>query len=461
MVGLRTQIAGASAAVALTLALAAVSLNSGRHVEQLAGEGMFDAGGNGMFDSDSLQLKRKQMVGELTGLRGLDGSMQQQLNKLETQEKALKNAWQSTTEVTADQHRVHDAQEKREALASSVFPSAFPGARADMAVCEPWPTCCPSGNADNCYGVVSGGVLGAHACSPYPMCCGADTHNCFDQTSMEDTPSDVAAAPSELDINHLAAVCEGEQQLKQCLVQTQRCMSPSSDGADSADTCTCFSSSLYCSFPQTPENCSPCPMACQQKIYEYYKITQGELDGTEMLCPLFEKAKSDEDVSSIDDGSFRPYAWFSDKELNPPAPPPKVVPAAKDPVVTPPLHIKWPALDRVKLPYQARPDPYYPSHYRWYEPGAPSYYRVPNQPRPTVPTQPTNYQPTRPTYYRPHADRPKYYPPHQPTWSNYVNPKVAEREYVEAPYSYSFPHKSAIPPHMIDGYDMNKHVLDA
>jgi len=55
----------------------------------------------------------------------------------------------------------------------------------------------------------------------------------------------------------------------------------------------------------------------------------------------------------------------------------------------------------------------------------------------------------------------QYYPPHQPTWSNYINPKVAEREYVEAPYSYSFPHKSAIPPHMIDGYDMNKHVLDA
>jgi len=55
----------------------------------------------------------------------------------------------------------------------------------------------------------------------------------------------------------------------------------------------------------------------------------------------------------------------------------------------------------------------------------------------------------------------QYYPPHQPTWSNYINPKVAEREYVEAPYSYSFPHKSAIPPHLIDGYDMNKHVLDA
>ena len=28
----------------------------------------------------------------------------------------------------------------------------------------------------------------------------------------------------------------------------------------------------------------------------------------------------------------------------------------------------------------------------------------------------------------------QYYPPHQPLWSNYVNPKVAERQYVEAPY---------------------------
>ena len=55
----------------------------------------------------------------------------------------------------------------------------------------------------------------------------------------------------------------------------------------------------------------------------------------------------------------------------------------------------------------------------------------------------------------------QYTPPHQPTWSNYVNPLAAEREYVEAPYSYSFPHSSAIPPHMIDGYDMNKHVMDA
>ena len=169
--------------------------------------------------------------------------------------------------------------------------------------------------------MVSGGVLGAHACSPYPMCCGLDTHNCFDETSLKMTPDDSAAAPSEVDISHLAAVCEGEEQLKQCLTQTQSCMSPSSEGI-SADTCTCFSSSLYCSYPQTPESCSPCPMACQQKIYEWFKASQTEMDGTEMQCPLFEKAQANEDISALDDGSFRPYAWFSDKELHPA---PKVV----------------------------------------------------------------------------------------------------------------------------------------
>lgn len=138
------------------------------------------------------------------------------------------------------------------------------------------------------------------------------------------TPDDGAAAPSEVDITHLAAVCEGEEQLKQCLTQTQSCMSPSSKGI-SADTCTCFSSSLYCSYPQTPESCSPCPLACQQKIYEWFKASQTEMDGTEMQCPLFEKAQANEDIAALDDGSFRPYAWFSDKELNPAPPPPKVV----------------------------------------------------------------------------------------------------------------------------------------
>jgi len=331
LLGQSRLIAIAAAGVAMTVVLVAVSL-VGRHVEELQrggrGKDMFDVGGDGMFDADSLQLERKQMVGELKGLRGLDGGMQQQLARLETQDKALKNAWQTTTEITAAKNSVA-GREQREALSSSVFPAAFPGARANMAVCEPWPTCCPSGDADNCYGVVSGGVLGAHACSPYPMCCGSDTHNCFDQESMADTPSDIAAAPSQLDINQLAAVCEGEEQLKQCLVQTQRCMSPGSDSAETADMCTCFSSSLYCSFPQTPENCSPCPMACQKKIYEYFKITRAQLDGSEMQCPLFEKAEADEDISAMDDGSFRPYAWFSDKELNPPAPPPKVIPAVR------------------------------------------------------------------------------------------------------------------------------------
>eukprot|EP00802_Teleaulax_amphioxeia_P011667 Tamp_11701.p1 GENE.Tamp_11701~~Tamp_11701.p1 ORF type:complete len:459 (-),score=100.27 Tamp_11701:513-1718(-) len=401
-----------------------------------------------MFSDDSLRLKRQRMVAELKGLRGVEGGMRQQLARLNQQEHALENAWQ-TTEVAADgRRRGRHAQETREALSSSIFTPAFPGAQAGLSVCEPWPSCCPGGNADNCYGVVSGGVLGAHACSPYPMCCGVDTHNCFDETSMQMTPDDSAAAPSEVDITHLAAVCEGEEQLKQCLTQTQSCMSPSSEGI-SADTCTCFSSSLYCSYPQTPESCSPCPMACQQKIYEWFKSTQTEMDGTEMQCPLFEKAQANEDIAALDDGSFRPYAWFSDKELHPAPPPPKVVAAAKEPLKTPPINIKWPRLEGYKYPYKPAPDPYYPKYYRWYD-----------APGPTYAYTPPSY--TKPRYgRRPHADRPKYYPPHQPTWSNYVNPKVAEREYVEAPYSYSFPHKSSIPPHMIDGYDMNKHVLDA
>ena len=33
------------------------------------------------------------------------------------------------------------------------------------------------------------------------------------------------------------------------------------------------------------------------------------MDGSAMQCPLFEKATADEDMSALDDGSFRPFAW--------------------------------------------------------------------------------------------------------------------------------------------------------
>jgi hypothetical protein len=283
--GRMVRLAAASVAAAVVLTLAAVSLtglNGGLQgrVEDL-----------GMYNDDSLRLRRQRMVGELSSLRGLEGGVRQQMHQLEQEEAALKNAWQTTNKALED---TSTHTERKMGLASSAFPEAFPGVMPGETVCEPWPTCCPSGNADNCYGVVSGGVLGAHTCSPYPMCCGADLHNCFDQASTEVTPNDGAAAPSQLDISHLEAVCEGEKQLKQCLMQTQRCMSPSSEGFDTADTCTCFSSSLYCSYPQTPENCSPCPMVCQQHIYDWFKATQTEMDGSAMQCPLFEKASADE-----------------------------------------------------------------------------------------------------------------------------------------------------------------------
>lgn len=324
MAAVRAQVVAAGAIVVLTVVLAAVALNVLPHNRAI--EGLEVGQGSGRYSDDTLRLKRQQMVNELEGLRGLEGGMRQQMSQLDKQERALKDAWLSTEKATSE-HKSRQASENGiESLSSSAFPAAFPGARAGLSVCEPWPSCCPSGNADNCFGVVSGGVLGAHACSPYPMCCGIDTHNCFDETSMKMTPDDSAAAPSQVDITHLAAICEGEEQLKQCLTQTQRCMTPNSEGA-TADTCTCFSSSLYCSYPQTPESCSPCPMSCQQKIYEWFKSTQAEDDGMQMQCPLFEKAQANEDISALDDGTFRPYSWFSDEELHPPAPPPKIIPA--------------------------------------------------------------------------------------------------------------------------------------
>ena len=63
----------------------------------------------------------------------------------------------------------------------------------------------------------------------------------------------------------------------------------------------------------------------------------------------------------------------------------------KEPFQTPPIHIKWPALDSYKYPYKPAPDPYYPKYYRWYE--EPAY----TSPR---------YVGPRP---RPHADRPKVF----------------------------------------------------
>jgi hypothetical protein len=373
--------AWAAASGFVALVLAAATLHGGARTALLGLRGR--APGDMMFENDSLRLRREQMVSELKRLRGVEGGMQQQMAQLENEERALKHAWQTTTVDTARQaRRAHAKREGREVLSSSVFPAAFAGGRAGLSVCEPWPSCCPSGNVDNCFGVVSGGVLGAHACSPYPMCCGGDTHNCFDEASMSVTPDDSAAAPSQLDIQQLAAVCEGEEQLKQCLVQTQRCMTPDSEGR-AAGTCTCFSSSLYCSYPQTPEHCSPCPMACQQHIYDWFKETQTEMDGSAMQCPLFEKPTPDEDISALDDGSFRPFAWFSNKELA--GPPPKVIPGAKSPVETPPIHVKWPEIEDYHFKYLSPPH-----YYHWYTP------RPLSKPAPS-------YQP----HHRPHADRPK------------------------------------------------------
>ena len=266
------------------------------------------------FSVDSIRIKRRNMVNELHKLRSLDHGMRQQMTELTKQENALKSAVHS--EETSRPEAGARGRENRQALSSSVFPAAFPGARAGLSVCEPWPACCPTGDADNCYGVVSAGVLGAHACTPYPMCCGTDTHNCFDQVSVGTMPSTSVVDATPQDISELEAVCEGAEQLKQCLAQTQRCMSPNPQG-DFANTCTCFSSSLYCSYPQTPEDCSPCPMACQQQIYDWYKTSQTDDGGSTIQCPLFEKGQVGDDVTALDDGSFRPYEWYSDKELHP------------------------------------------------------------------------------------------------------------------------------------------------
>jgi len=443
------------------------------------------------FSVDSIRIKRRNMVNELHRLRSLDHGMRQQMAELTKQENALKSAVHS--EETSRPEAGARGRENRQALSSSVFPAAFPGARAGLSVCEPWPACCPTGDADNCYGVVSAGVLGAHACTPYPMCCGTDTHNCFDQVSVGTMPSTSVVDATPQDISELEAVCEGAEQLKQCLAQTQRCMSPNPQG-DFANTCTCFSSSLYCSYPQTPEDCSPCPMACQQQIYDWYKTSQTDDGGSTIQCPLFEKGQVGDDVTALDDGSFRPYEWYSDKELHPKSYS-RILPAGKGPVETPPIHIKWPELEHFHYPKESRPDPLYivrpyvdrrpkvtvhpyvdkrPIVWKYVDrrpkvtvhpyvdkrPIVRKY--VDRRPKPTyIPPRPPVVPQFRPYRRRPHADRPKYTPPHQPTWSNYVNPLVAEREYVEAPYSYSFPHSSAIPPHMIDGYDMNKHVMDA
>ena len=398
---------GAAGAIALVVVLAAVSM-VGR-LPAAAREARLQLEGRGRGAFSSLRRKRQQMVGELTGLRALDKEERRQIHALEEQEHEMRGAWQTSGREGATEQlgaRPESRRGRREQLRSSAFPAAFAQDEGALSVCEPWPACCPSGNTDNCFGVISGGVLGVHACSPYPACCGGDTQNCFDESAMPaDTRSDHAM--SGHDVAQLEAVCEGPQQLKQCLLQTQRCLTPDSEGR-AADECTCFSSSLYCSFPQTPLDCSPCPMDCQKHIYDLFKQSQTAVDGTEVHCPLFEKPDSD-DVAAFDDGSFRPYAWFSDKELHPPVRD-RVVAAEKEPVTTPPIHIKWPHLPR----RQTR------GHLR---------------------------QPPRP-FYRP-----------QPTWTDYVRPAASQRGYsgyVAAPYGYSYPDMSVVPPHMIDGYAFNK-----
>ncbi len=130
MVGTRAQVGAVAAALAVTLALAAVALTR-RGGQRGAPEALLQVGaGDGTFSDDSLRLKRQRMVAELKGLRGVEGGMREQLAKLNQQEHALQDAWQST-EVAADGgSRGRHGRETREALSSSIFSPAFPGAQS-------------------------------------------------------------------------------------------------------------------------------------------------------------------------------------------------------------------------------------------------------------------------------------------------------------------------------------------
>ena len=91
MMGARAQVSAVAAAVALTLTLAALALTRGgwQHGESQA---LQIGAGDGTFTDDSLRLKRERMVARLKGLRGVEGSMREQLATLNSQEHALEHA---------------------------------------------------------------------------------------------------------------------------------------------------------------------------------------------------------------------------------------------------------------------------------------------------------------------------------------------------------------------------------
>jgi hypothetical protein len=140
-----------------------------------------------------------------------------------------------------------------------------------VSVCEPWPSCC--GGKENCYGIISKGVLGAHLCSPWPFCCGSATKNCFDAADNANAPESVRMHPA---VAPLVQLCGGEEKLAQCMEQTQACL----DGSKSLSWwrmeggCTCFTSSVYCTWPQSLETCVPCSRDCEKRLYQIYKNAQ-------------------------------------------------------------------------------------------------------------------------------------------------------------------------------------------
>jgi hypothetical protein len=137
-----------------------------------------------------------------------------------------------------------------------------------VSVCEPWPSCC--GGKENCYGVISEGVLGAHLCSPWPFCCGTAAKNCFNANDNADAPESVRVHPA---VKPLINLCGGEEKLAQCMEQTQTCL----DGPKTRSWwrmdggCTCFTSSVYCSWPQSLDTCEPCSRDCIKRLYQIYR----------------------------------------------------------------------------------------------------------------------------------------------------------------------------------------------